>query len=120
MEISGKSILIVDDEVDLCQVISWEFEDLGMNVYQAHSGNSAIKILKAEAIDFLLTDIKMPDGDGVDLLKMIKECSIDLTSLYMMTGYTDYSDEDLKKLGMTKLYRKPLDIEEIVDHMQAL
>ena len=120
MKLENTKLLIVDDEVDLCQVLSWEFEDNGMIVTQANSGNSAIEILKKEEIDIVLTDIKMPEGDGVELLEYIHKNEIKVKAVYLMTGYSDYPKQKLFESGMRKLFKKPVKTEDIIDDIVSI
>ena len=120
MELAKAKLLIVDDEVDLCQVLSWDFEDYKMEVTLAYSGNQAIELLKNQQFDILLTDIKMPDGDGVELLEYIHSSAVELKAIFLMTGYSDYPVDRLKELGMNKLFKKPVDTEEILSEIKNL
>ena len=120
MELSKAKLLIVDDEVDLCQVLSWDFEDYELDVTLAYSGNQAIDLLKNGEYDIVLTDIKMPDGDGVELLEYIHKNVDFLKGVYLMTGYSDYPVDKLKELGMIKLFKKPVNTDEILAEIKKL
>lgn len=120
MSDSKYKILLVDDEVDLCKVAAWDFEDAGYNVTKAHGGNEAFSILKEKKIDFLVSDIKMPDGDGIELIRNIQSHQISLKGIFLMTGFTSYPEKSLKDLGMTQLFNKPIDIDEIVKVIKKL
>jgi len=117
---SEKVILIVDDEKELCRVISWDFEDAGFKVIQSFGGIDALKILQEQYVDFVLSDIKMPKGDGVELLKNMKEHKIEVNAFFLMTGYADYPEKTLKDLGMNKLFQKPIDSEDIIAYIKGL
>lgn len=114
-----KKLLLVDDEVDLCKVAAWDFEDAGFEVVKAHGGDEALSIIKEQSFDFLISDIKMPKGDGVELLKNIKEAQIELSGIFLMTGYADYPEKSLKDLGMTKMFQKPINIEEVINLLKT-
>ncbi len=113
----GKKILIVDDEKELCKVISWDFEDAGFEVVQANGGVEAFKILQENDFDMVLSDIKMPKGDGVELITNINDKDILLKACFLMTGYADYPEKALKDLGMTKLFQKPIDTEDVIEYI---
>jgi CheY-like chemotaxis protein len=113
-----KKILIVDDEKELCKVISWDFEDAGFEVIQANGGIEAFKILQEDHFDIVLSDIKMPKGDGVELLRNISEQNISMKAFFLMTGYADYPEKTLKDLGMTKLFQKPIDTDDVIEFLQ--
>ncbi len=120
MSIIGRSILIVDDEVDLCELIAWDFQDVGMKVAKAFGGTSALKIIERGGIDFVLTDLKMPNGSGIDLIEGVKKLNIDLNGIFVMTGYSDYSETALLAMGINKIFKKPIDTEKIQDYINEL
>lgn len=113
-----KKILIVDDEKELCKVISWDFEDAGFEVIQANGGIEAFKILQEDHFDIVLSDIKMPKGDGVELLRNISEQDINMKAFFLMTGYADYPEKTLKDLGMMKLFQKPIDTDDVIEFIR--
>lgn len=96
--LSGKSILIVEDEAELRAVLSDTFESLGMVVLKAGNGNEALALQDEyeDKIDFLLTDIVMPELDGVKLSQLFNSVRPDSDIVYM-SGYPfkDVDDMDL-------------------------
>jgi DNA-binding NtrC family response regulator len=120
MSFAGKKILIVDDEVDLCELIAWDFQDAGMVVYKAFGGVNALKIIESSGIDYLLTDLKMPNGSGVELIEGIKKLNIELEAIFVMTGYSDYSETALLAMGINKVLKKPIETESIQDFIEKL
>lgn len=120
MNLENMKLLIVDDETDLCEVLSWDFEELGVKVIKANSGNSAIEILNKEKIDIVLTDIKMPEGDGVELLEYIYKNISTIKAVYLMTGYSDYPEQKLTEIGMRKLFKKPVRTEDIIEDILTI
>ena len=81
-------ILVVDDEDALRTVLSSELEGEGYKVASAADGSEAIEILKKEGFDLILLDIKMPNVDGFEVLKFVKENHPD-TKVIMLTGFAD-------------------------------
>ncbi|MCG6911205.1 MAG: hybrid sensor histidine kinase/response regulator [Deltaproteobacteria bacterium] len=81
-------ILLVDDEADIRDVLAIALEDLGYDVLAAVNGEEALRIFKTRSPSLVLTDIKMPHMDGIELLKRIKqenpECEV-----IMITGHGD-------------------------------
>jgi CheY-like chemotaxis protein len=120
MNVENLRMLIVDDEVDLCQVLSWDFEDAGMIVEQTNGGHKAIEILKNSQFDIVLSDVKMPEGDGIELLEYIYENKIDIKAVYLMTGYSDYPIEKLIAKGMRRLFNKPVETEVMIDDIRSI
>jgi CheY-like chemotaxis protein len=66
-----KSILLVDDEEGICKVLSIALADMGYHVRTAENGVEALRIFKDERPPIVLTDIKMPEMDGIELLRRL-------------------------------------------------
>ncbi len=77
-------------------------------------------MLKEKEYDIVLTDIKMPDGDGIDLLDYIYEYKVPVKAVYLMTGYSDYPIEKLLEKGMRKLFKKPVETERIIEDLKTM
>ena len=67
--LKGKRLLIVDDEPDLREMLEFEFEMSGASVETAMNGRDALEKFKHQAFDLIISDIRMPGGDGVELIK---------------------------------------------------
>ncbi len=117
MSLDKRRILIVDDEEDICEVLSWDFVDIGMEVITANSVSEAKRLLKESSFDYVLSDIKMPDGEGVELLDFTRSESINLKGIYLMTGYSDYPEDELRSRGLSGLFKKPLETEKLISAM---
>lgn len=83
-----EKILLVDDEEGIRRVLAITLEDEGYEVLTAESGEEALRRFEEALPQLVLTDIKMPGMDGVELLQLIKERSPD-TEVIMMTGHGD-------------------------------
>lgn len=66
-------ILIIDDEKEITELIEAFLKNESYQVYKAHSSNEAIKIIESESLDLAIIDIMLPDGNGFDLCKLIRE-----------------------------------------------
>ena len=66
------NILLVDDEEDIREVLSMSLTDIGYHVFEAQNGKEALRIFKEINPPIVLTDIKMPGIDGIELLQKIK------------------------------------------------
>ncbi|HZY09295.1 MAG TPA: response regulator, partial [Ilumatobacteraceae bacterium] len=87
VEESVKSrILIVDDEPSMREMLRIVLRRDGYDVTVAANGTQAIDILKRERVDLLLSDIRMPDVSGVDVLRTAKDVNHDLIA-FMMTAF---------------------------------
>lgn len=83
-----KKVLIVDDNVDLCELLSHIIEKEGFLPQIVHEGENALKMVKSQRPDAVLLDIKMPGLDGLEVLGRIKELDKDLPVI-MITAYAD-------------------------------
>jgi signal transduction histidine kinase len=83
-----KTILLVDDESDIREVLSLPLYDMGYQVCEAETGSQALEIFKAKNPSIVLTDIKMPGMDGIELLQKIKHENPE-TEVIMITGHGD-------------------------------
>ena len=83
-----KKLLLVDDEAGIRKVLSLSLSDNGYQVFTAENGEQALEIFQREAPPIVLTDIKMPGMDGIELLQKIKHQNPD-TEVIMITGHGD-------------------------------
>jgi signal transduction histidine kinase/FixJ family two-component response regulator len=84
----NKKLLLVDDEEGIRKVLSISLTDIGYEVFTAENGEEALEIFRHENPPIVLTDIKMPGMDGIELLKKIKYENPD-TEVIMITGHGD-------------------------------
>ena len=88
---SSNSILIIDDEQNLRQVMSRVLELEGYIVLQAGNIKQGLKIIEKEDIDLVISDVRLPDGNGLDLLQKLKELK-PCTEVVVITAYGTISD----------------------------
>ena len=106
-------ILIVDDERDICKALEFLLKREDYAVSAVHSGEDAIKKLKEESFDIVITDLKMGRVDGMTVLETAKEMSPD-TSVIIMTAFASIeSAVDAMKKGAVDYIVKPFLNEEI-------
>jgi signal transduction histidine kinase len=106
-------ILLVDDEPDIREVLNLSLSDLGYHVFEAENGESALSKFKEVRPPIVLTDIKMPNMDGIELLQKVKHENPD-TEVIMITGHGDM-DLAIKSLKYeaTDFIAKPIDVEAL-------
>jgi signal transduction histidine kinase/FixJ family two-component response regulator len=103
-----KRILLVDDEEGIRKVLGISLEDLGYQVASASDGIQALKLYREHQPPIVITDIKMPAMDGIDLLKNIKAENPD-TEVIMLTGHGDMDLAiECLKLEATDFITKPI------------
>jgi len=111
-------ILIVDDEQDFLDVISDRLTARDMNVSTASSAIDAIKKIDEESFDAVVLDLQMPEMDGLETLKIMKEKNPDL-QVILLTGHaTVEKGIEAMKLGAMDLIEKPADLATIVDRIK--
>jgi len=109
-------ILIVDDEIEIAGVLDELLTIEGFQVQKASSGKEATEILKNYGTELVLTDIRMPGMDGLELLDWIKKKDPEI-EVIIMTGHASVETavNALKKGGAFNYFTKPFeDIDELV------
>ncbi len=107
-------ILVVDDELIVRNSLKEWLEDENFNVETAESGAVALEMLRQQLPDLMLTDIKMPGMDGVELLQKAKELYPDLDVLMMTAFATVETAVEAMKIGARDYLMKPFDPEKMV------
>jgi len=109
-----KTILIIDDEPDICQSMSDIFSDEGYNVMTAGDGNEALEKLEKETPDLIFLDIWLPDSDGLKLLPGLKQ-EHPQVPVIMISGHgTIETAVQATKLGAFDFIEKPLSLDKLV------
>ncbi len=108
-----KQVLIAEDEADLREPLAMEFESLGFRVFEAANGTEAFNIICANHIDLVISDIRMPGGDGIELLKKIRARNTAMPVVMLITGFSDISIEQTYDLGAEAVLSKPFDLDEV-------
>jgi len=106
----NKTILIVDDEKDLCTVLSDSLSQDRYRVVTAFNGKTALQIAKKEKPDLMLLDIKMPGMDGIEVLKKIKKMREELAVIMFTAFGTLETAREAMKLGAYDYVTKPVDL----------
>ena len=109
-----ETVLIVDDEKNYPPILSAVLEEEGFEALTAHSGQEALDILEDADVDLVLTDMKMPAMDGMELLERIKAKELDIPVIMMTAhGTVDKAVEAMQKGAYTYIL-KPFDNERLV------
>jgi two-component system NtrC family response regulator len=109
-----ETVLIVDDEKNYPPILSAVLEEEGFEALTAHSGHEALEILGDADVDLVLTDMKMPAMDGMELLERIKAKELDIPVIMMTAhGTVDKAVEAMQKGAYTYIL-KPFDNERLV------
>lgn len=100
-------LLVVDDEAGIRESLKDYFELEGYQVSMAQSGNEALALLKSEKFQVIVSDIRMPDGDGRFLLKSVRQQHPISPAVILMSGYSDLSVEEAMGEGAFATLIKP-------------
>ncbi len=107
------SILIVDDDEIMRDTLSDVLKKGEYDVYSVGSGEETVSMIKKNIIDLILLDMKLPDEDGLDVLRKIKEFDTEILVI-MMTAYSDIQTAvSAMKSGAYHYINKPFDLEEL-------
>ncbi len=108
------NILIVDDEDNMLQMLKTFFTEKEFCCFTAQNGIKALEILGKEDIDIVITDMKMPEMDGLELLKNIKEKHKNISAV-IMTGFSEeYTTTEALNLGADGYITKPFRNKELL------
>src|SRR5438552_9991516 len=107
------NILIVDDEQSYRQLLSLVFEDSGSNIRTAMNGRQALDQLQDEPADVIISDVKMPDMDGIEMLRAVRETLPDVGVVLMTAFASVETAREAFKLGADDFIQKPFDVEEL-------
>ncbi|HYJ92301.1 MAG TPA: sigma-54 dependent transcriptional regulator [Pyrinomonadaceae bacterium] len=107
------SILIVDDEQSYRQLLSLVFESNGHSIRTAMNGREALELLHTEPADIIISDVKMPDMDGIEMLRSVRETLPDVGVVLMTAFASVETAREAFKLGADDFIQKPFDVEEL-------
>lgn len=105
------TILIVDDNHLACEAISLVLESAGYTVRQAHRVAEAVEAVDADCPDLAIVDLSMPDGNGVDLIRVLHQGHPHLP-IILYSGFFTPEDDAEKRAnrmdGVVAVFKKPL------------
>lgn len=116
----GKSILVVDDEPVLCAVLQRMLAKLDYHVVTAHNGLEAIKVLSHMEIDMVITDLRMPEMDGWELMRYVKQ-ELPNLPVILITGYHSlYTEARATEHSADGYISKPFSFTQIKELVESV
>ncbi|MAV92280.1 MAG: hypothetical protein CL676_12745 [Bdellovibrionaceae bacterium] len=109
-----KIVLIVDDEEDLIEITAFYLEDVGFSTLTATNVQDALEVVKNNNVDFIVSDIRMPHRDGTELLRELRSMNSNVPVIFV-SGFSDYTEEELVKMGAVATLAKPVDRLRLID-----
>lgn len=107
-------VLVVDDEVDTCANLSDILTDLGYKVDVAYDGPSALELVKQNAYDVALLDLKMPGMDGLELYRRIKQLQSGTVAIVVTAYASSNTASDALAAGAWQIIPKPVDLSKLL------
>ena len=118
---SSTRVLVVDDEPAICKALTMALTRAGFDALAAQTGESALAILRAERVDVLVVDLRIPDTRGDVIFELAAAIHPHLrTQTLFLTG--DISERALRLIAACKCpsLRKPFELRELIDAVSAL
>ena len=103
-------ILVVDDEPLAAEQVARFLERPGFRTSTAGSGNTALALHREDPADIIVTDLRMPDGNGVELIRSVRASDTGLPIVVVSGQMLREAEDEALDAGATELLRKPLDL----------
>jgi CheY-like chemotaxis protein len=118
MQLKDATILIADDEVDLLDIFGKWFEREGSRVLTAENGEQVLALLRSNSVDMIISDVRMPKMDGIELAKRLKNTLGYLPKIIFISGFADIDERDCYDLGIEMKLPKPIRRQTLVSSAQ--
>jgi two-component system, NtrC family, response regulator HydG len=115
-------VLVVDDDEDLCTALWDLFRERGYRVSLAHGGREAAKQLADTRYSVVLIDLRMPDGHGADVFRMVRDANPQARTI-LITGHRSEMDQLIEQMiadGADAVCYKPFKIPELLANLERL
>jgi CheY-like chemotaxis protein len=118
MQLAEATILLVEDEPVVCEIMSVWLERAGSRVFTAANGAKALELLATQHVDLMISDLQMPVMDGITLLKRIHTDGGPCPVVIFITGYSNVPPRDVYDLGAEALLEKPIERDQLLETIQ--
>ena len=116
----SQSVLVVDDDHNVLEVLDARLSSCGLTVYKADGGRTALQILKTRRIDLVVSDVKMPEMDGMELLSEIIQTQPGLPVIFL-TAYANVPDAvKAVRSGAVDYVEKPFDGKALTEKIRQM
>ncbi len=118
----GRKILIVDDNPSVLKLLNISLSKAGYDIVEAENGEVAFQVANKELPDLIISDIMMPQMDGIELCWMIRENSeVPLVPFIFLTSFDD-SEMEIRgfRAGADEYLNKPIDRKELLERVEEL
>ncbi len=114
------TVLLVDDDNTLRNVLGRLLSRRGYRVIEAVGARPALRIIEAESVDIIVSDIQMSDGDGFELIQKLRASESAKPPLIFMSGGVMLSDAEIKALGAALFLQKLVSPSELLSAIAGL
>lgn len=114
----SEKVLLIDDEVEFLEALSERMELRGMDVATAETAQKAVAALDSGEYDAIVLDLQMPDMNGIDMLKIIKENHPEMQVILLTGKATLEAGVKAMKLGAMDFMEKPADIDSLTEKIK--
>ncbi len=113
-----KTILLVDDETNVLTALQRLLHPFPYNIITANSGSQALEVIRAQALDLIFLDVRMPEMDGFECLQILREQNLTQAPVVMLTA----EDEVMKGYlsGVAYYISKPFENEHVTNIIEYL
>ncbi len=110
------TVLIVDDEPDILELMEEEFNYYGYQTMTADCGVDAIEKIRSHKFDVVVSDYKMPNGNGMLVLEEVNSMATNLRpEFFFVSGQADISIKDALDAGAKEFFSKPFDLDDLIN-----
>ncbi len=110
-----KKVLVVEDESVILELLQSLWQDDESSLVTAMGGHEALAILKTFPIDLVVSDVRMPAGNGIDFLHAVRTEIENPPSFLFMTGYSDLTEVQMLHRGAVAVLRKPFEFSAFLE-----
>ena len=113
-------ILVIDDEERIRAVIIQKLAKSGYKLHQAENGKEGVKVVQQEQIDLVITDILMPEQEGIETVLYLKKNNPDIKIITISAPSNNNYLKITEHLGAERSFEKPLNLAELADVVAEL
>ena len=110
-----KKVLVIDDEQDICSMLSRVLAEEAYQVFTATSGEDGLKIFQDESPDLLLLDVRMQGMSGVETLRWIRDSDSGRPVVIITGRATKMELEEALRLGVSEIIYKPFALQQVIE-----
>lgn len=111
------TILIIEDHDSVRMLLVRVLEEAGYQVYEATNGRQRLERFRAQPVNLLITDLEMPEMNGLDVILELTQAFLDV-KVIAMSGCCAEDLHKAKLLGARQTFRKPFDLSEVLHAVQ--